>query len=302
MATGKDFDWGGFEQVNQLQAQNGELLIRLDERDREIAQLRIIADAVAGAESDVRDKKIMELSKKNRNVTLELEREKAKVAKLKSELAAGVPQDKLAPRGGAVPEHLAQAEAAMRAVVEEAAGQAEASAKEAADWREKYSMACGRLNEEQHKAGSFKQERDRLARALQRELGEDVPVAKVMEDSSDWKGRAQQISLLKDKVRDLKLRLGEGEETRGGAIQARAQRTVERIESDRKKGDATAEADLEAARAEAKKLKEKCDATQARVRMLESDVKNLREKLKMVVEKTNNDDKLIGALKAECAA
>ena len=47
-------------------------------------------------------------------------------------------------------------------------------------------------------------ERDKLERALVREVGSDVPMAKLLADEGgDWRGRAQQIGLLRDKVREL---------------------------------------------------------------------------------------------------
>ena len=46
-------------------------------------------------------------------------------------------------------------------------------------------------------------ERDKATRALVREVGEEVPLAKVLEGGTDWRGRSQQISLLKNKITDL---------------------------------------------------------------------------------------------------
>lgn len=53
--------------------------------------------------------------------------------------------------------------------------------------------------------GQLKSERDRYARALLREVGDEVPMERVLDEGSDWKGRAQQISLLRDKVREASL-------------------------------------------------------------------------------------------------
>lgn len=47
-------------------------------------------------------------------------------------------------------------------------------------------------------------ENKRLARALQREVGADVPLAKVLDEGGDWKGRREQIVHLKDTVRQLR--------------------------------------------------------------------------------------------------
>lgn len=52
-------------------------------------------------------------------------------------------------------------------------------------------------------ANLFKTEKDKVTRALLKEVGDDTPLSKLVEGGSDWRGRAQQISLLKAKVTDL---------------------------------------------------------------------------------------------------
>ena len=52
-------------------------------------------------------------------------------------------------------------------------------------------------------ANLCKTERDKATRALMREVGEEVPLAKVLEGGTDWRGRSQQISLLKNKIAEL---------------------------------------------------------------------------------------------------
>ena len=52
-------------------------------------------------------------------------------------------------------------------------------------------------------ANLFKTERDKVTRALVKEVGDESPLSKLIEAGSDWRGRAQQISLLKAKVNNL---------------------------------------------------------------------------------------------------
>jgi hypothetical protein len=47
-------------------------------------------------------------------------------------------------------------------------------------------------------------ENRKLVRALVREVGEEVPLAKVVDEGSDWKGRREQIIHLKDTIRQLR--------------------------------------------------------------------------------------------------
>jgi hypothetical protein len=47
-------------------------------------------------------------------------------------------------------------------------------------------------------------ENRKLVRALVREVGKEVPLAKVVDEGSDWKGRREQIIHLKDTIRQLR--------------------------------------------------------------------------------------------------
>ena len=52
-------------------------------------------------------------------------------------------------------------------------------------------------------ANLYKTERDKLTRALAKEVGEETPISKIVDGGGDWRGRAQQITLLKAKIIDL---------------------------------------------------------------------------------------------------
>jgi hypothetical protein len=54
---------------------------------------------------------------------------------------------------------------------------------------------------------SLEAERGKLVRALVREVGEEVPLAKLLDEGSDWKGRREQVIALRDKVKQLKSQL-----------------------------------------------------------------------------------------------
>ncbi len=47
-------------------------------------------------------------------------------------------------------------------------------------------------------------ENKKLKMVLQREVGEEVPLAKLLEEGSDWKGRREIIVALKDQLRQAK--------------------------------------------------------------------------------------------------
>jgi len=94
------------------------------------------------------------------------------------------------------------AEDAARQIVQEAAEAAEAMRREAAEWREKHRQASDRQIQAEAKAGIAAREADKLRRLLQREIGDGADLAKVMEEGSNWRGRAQQIVLLKHRLQE----------------------------------------------------------------------------------------------------
>jgi len=57
-----------------------------------------------------------------------------------------------------------------------------------------------------HHAQVFAQEIEhkKVVRALVREVGEETPLSKVLEEGSDWKGRREQLIALRDQVKALK--------------------------------------------------------------------------------------------------
>jgi hypothetical protein len=60
-------------------------------------------------------------------------------------------------------------------------------------------QAMTRFDKEVTKSAALKGEGEKLRRALQKEcgLGDDTPLQRLLDETSDWRGRAQEISLLK---------------------------------------------------------------------------------------------------------
>ena len=300
-------------QVQELTQRNQELLMALDMKEREVAQLAAAAETGGNPlTQDVRESKIVEMAKKNRTLTLALEREKAEKARLKTELKAaqtGKNQDNGKPRTES------QVEAACREVVEEAAEAAELAQKEAAEWREKAKEAASRSERDSGRYASVKAENDRMRAIIKREVGEAAADFTRLEDSlagaGGWRGRAQEISLLKDKVKELKLKLAAA--VSAPAVEERKQapnsplakhETKHRdnlaAEAIKRRQDLeNTEARLVEAREEVEVLKRKANSAVARKAVVEKDLRSLREKMRVLTEKSAGDDKLIDALKAE---
>jgi len=76
-------------------------------------------------------------------------------------------------------------------------------------------------------------------------------------------------------------------------------RALDELKEKRRQEADKAEAELAEARGELEKLRFKCDAAVSRKKLLEDEVKNLKEKIAVLLSKTTNDDKLIAALRSQ---
>ena len=287
----------------------------LDAKERENAELTAMMETGGNrVAAGVRESKIVEVAKKNRALTLALEKEKAEKARLAVELKA-------ARAGGAAdarPRTESQVETACREVVAEAAFAAESARKECAEWRERAKEAERRAERDAGRFNTAKAENERFRAIIKREVGDDKVDFARLEDSltaaGGWKGRAREIATLRGKVKSLRERLeahedgvtvAAGSPNLDGSRPTSAVSTV--VMTHERAREATARrAELEEAstklreaEAEAEEAKARAKAAAVRKNVLEKDVRGLREKLEVLKEKSSNDDKLIEALKAE---
>ncbi len=79
--------------------------------------------------------------------------------------------------------------------------------REAALWKEKSQQQTNKVAQAEQKVFALEIEVKKLQRALAREVGDDVPLAKVLDEGSDWKGRREQLIKLNEQVRQPRERL-----------------------------------------------------------------------------------------------
>jgi len=126
-----------------------------------------------------------------------------------------------------------------------------------------------------------------------------VSLGKILEDGSDWRGRAQQIILLKNKVRELKKELGHSGANDTGRHELQYRKNLQKLEDTRRKEKDSLARELSETNEEYRSLRMKYDANLSRKKIVESENRDLRQKLGVLLTKTQNDDKLIDALKRE---
>ncbi len=177
---------------------------------------------------DMRDVKVLELAKKNRALQLALGRERDRVARLEERLQGGGDGggSAVAGSGGRAARAVKGAEGAAGGV---AAGEVAA---DSAMLRTQNRSLAAQLQKAQHHVDLLKAEVAGCHRALTREVGPDVPLARVLAAHSvprsglsdggegesggggggmfapgDWRGRAQTIATLRTRVRALEREL-----------------------------------------------------------------------------------------------
>jgi len=147
-----------------------------------------------------------------------------------------------------------------------------------------------------------------LSQALAREVGDGVTLEQAVDGG--WRGRAQQIIMLKSKIRRLESAAGMNSttgtvqtfgtmSTRREGVDARAESGLAEMTSERKVAvDALVE---ERARLmeECQRQEAKAQGQKARVRKLEEEAATHRQQLKIVLDKSETDDQLISALRRE---
>eukprot|EP00764_Aduncisulcus_paluster_P011087 gnl/Carplike_NY0171/4097_a5542_271.p1 GENE.gnl/Carplike_NY0171/4097_a5542_271~~gnl/Carplike_NY0171/4097_a5542_271.p1 ORF type:complete len:388 (-),score=132.71 gnl/Carplike_NY0171/4097_a5542_271:127-1263(-) len=142
----------------------------------------------------------------------------------------------------------------------------------------------------------LKQENALLKHALSRELGDSWDLKDVLEKTSEWKGRSEQIALLKIRNAKLSAQVGGTESVKSKATR-RLEATIQHKEKKRIERLQEAERKVTELEAELKESQDTAQAVIVRNRHVEKDVRDLRKKLAIVVKKTQHDNELIDGLR-----
>ncbi|XP_078662535.1 coiled-coil domain-containing protein 13-like [Branchiostoma floridae x Branchiostoma belcheri] len=305
------------DQVRELRDENGRLYKLLSERDYEVRQVRkkmekeraLLTGSAGGVASEAAATKIVELSKKNRELTAEVESGRTKMTQLtrkvqdlEKQLKAAVAQARASAR-----DEKASPRQVSLSLEEERDSEADVRA-----MKEKLTQTTSKLLETKNEVAMLKQELKVANKVLEKEVGEGVNIQALLKDSSGFRGRAQQILNLQKKVSELKSQLGMqttrsgsglsleeqfmGTTTRATNYSDKNRDRIRQLERDRKEASEAAQAEKAALEADYSKLKDRCDASKARNKVLANEVKSLKDQLAVLLDKGKNDDELITAL------
>ena len=169
------------------------------------------------------------------------------------------------------------------------------------------------VEELRRKVAKATDEAKSLSQALTREVGDGVTLEQAVDGG--WRGRAQQIIMLKSKIKRLEAAAGlnataatvgthtslASRQTRGVDVDLQAESGLAEMSNERRIAvDAIVE---ERARLidDFTKLEAKSQGQKARIRKMEEESQTHRQQLKIVLDKSETDDQLISALRREIA-
>ncbi|XP_022109142.1 coiled-coil domain-containing protein 13-like [Acanthaster planci] len=325
------------DQIRELKDESGRLYKLLSERDYEIRKLKKqreedrLALGGGGIAGDTAAMKIVELSKKNRELTAELESERTKVKQLmrkvrdtEKELAVALQQSQNVEGRGKSGQ--------QRPVLtkEQSQNQAEAMATELKNLQDTLAKSQAKQTDYRNQVNVLKQELKVTHKILSSELGENVNIQDIKNDNSSWRGRAQQILLLQNKVSELNRQLDQfksrpGTEMSleeqfmtmdvsddrssltsalprgpkgggGGTMDERQKLRIRQQERGRREEQEKAALELKSMEEDYSKLKEKLEASKARNKVLANEIKSVKQQLTTLLDKGKHDNELIEAL------
>lgn len=301
-------------QIREMKDENGRLYKLLSEKDFEIKQLKKKKkdEKVTVMESQLTNEtaatKIVELSKKIREITAELESEKTRCKQFQRKCqelqyqvtSGGSHSDAQSIRSGfgSVISLQSQAETKEQDEVDVKALQDKLKQTEfkMADFRNQCQM--------------LKQEIKVAHKVIAQEIGDsNVNVQSLLNNASNFRGRAQQIIALQNKVEEFRSQLeahqppsldsemtGKSSTARRRTQDDKYRDELRRLEKERKEVQERDAAERKALEEDYHNLKQKMEAAKARNKVLSGEVKSVKQQMQTLLQKGHNDDELIEAL------
>lgn len=301
------------EQIRELKDENGRVYKLLSERDFELRNLKkkyeeekaALAATGGPVTNETAGTKIIELSKKIREMTAEFESEKTKYKQLTKKChelqqQLNTNSDSTAVRSSTV---------SLKSSTEDKSD----DPGEVKVLQDKLRQMESKMVDFRNSNSSLKQELRIAHKALAQEIGENVNIQSVLNATSNWRGRSQQIIQLQQKNEELKQEIlklqsiGETEDLESEMLGISKKKSaldkqkeqLKKIEKEKKDLQAKLVADKEALEEENFALKHKLDVSKTRNQVLSNEIKTLKKELPQLLQKNEHDNELIEALMKE---
>ncbi|XP_011310888.1 myosin-11 isoform X1 [Fopius arisanus] len=153
---------------------------------------------------------------------------------------------------------------------------------------------------------SLRHELNKTQKLLRSEVGDNVTISSLLNHPGGWKGRAEQIQQLQQKLSELHQRLGEKSEksARNSAIslERRNSYRTKSIERDRKTQMENLSRELRQMEIALESNKKKLEAARARIKVLENETSDSKRNIIILNDRKIHDDQLIEALNGQLRA
>ena len=302
-------------QLEQLQLENAQLHVSLKGREHDVLELQRMREeekVALGGVSSTATQRIVELSKKNRELTAELTAEKNKVRQLQRRLkeAEGIQPSASEPQktsGVSLAAQQKSFHSGATTLPQKKSSDIE-SLPELAQLQEQLTQAKQKVTDYRNQCQLLKQDLKVAHKVLAQEVGEGISVSALLSGVGSWKGRAHQIVVLQNKVAELKqqleraqndpssLQTSRSENRTPGQVDVRQKATLQKIETERKRNLEDTRLELESLKSEYAKVQQQYNALKARNKTLTSDVKSLRSQLTTMLEKSAHSEKQVQAM------
>ncbi|KAL0275418.1 UNVERIFIED_CONTAM: hypothetical protein PYX00_003271 [Menopon gallinae] len=272
------------DQIHSLTLENGGLRRSLEELQDELrdtkAKLSKAQPVPTGRVAETADYKIAQLSKRLREQNAEMESLRTQTreaeAKLRSIEEKAPEMDK--PVTPASPNELAEKDQQIRALAE------------------KLQAANARLCDFRNQNQTLKQEMKLAQKVIENEVGEKCSVQELAKENGNWRGRAQQILALQNKVQMLQ------EQLSNTSTENPASNVLRQMEKDRRANYEETSKQLSQKTIQMEEMRKKLEATKARNRVLENELVHVKTKMNALSEKSVRDEQILNTLTSQINA